>query len=1397
MAHDCSFVPSSLNAGERSPVNMGELTPLVKFIYHFTEAIYNADRTRFTLKLSFFNATREQFLEQVDDAEIIEAFAPQPNIGSIHKCIRHVVSPGFRLTRENNDAMAAELGDGDLNTCIRTYAAQINNTVNNDTQMFVCFTTVLEHLSRSVAFLLTKTILAIGLYKEVYAWTSQIPALEAAVTDMLLSLGSRTETNEEALRLVNMRNQSGTKYTNYKNMTAQNHWDTLRNHLRGFEVNFVNFRWTEFTVRIADRTIWWTHAVPSDTQLSTLLEDPDLATISKRLDGIVEKIRGYQPSRDVANISKKNRVIQRVALLKDELQAFKDGTGKNVSRARLMIDSLKFLNKQLETLHLEDGIEYTAASTGFDPSDVAAGLEELEEYVLEQDNIKKQKELSQKLNSMEFSRHMPGVSIVKLQGPENYLSWLNWYNSMSKMVSNSITKVTLVKQSLTNKTDQRFLENVSNLKEIIEFIKNKYSSKDEILFTELNKLYRMKRCGTNMKLMSQNSEKFLCTVALLDLHGLGSKVDRTCRSRIIDKVLTVSQQQQYLYDLVKAETIWKAKYEVRKQTAEGEDEEVQEVTLEPSESKNVSFQARAGAGSSSTPFNTPLASPTASSHSNPMVELVPLKGTTDNKLTTEQFENVMEKLKRAHFLRHHKRYFETVRRILHLSSTFYHEKGDNRYNTNFRFGGSYRHYNYDYNYKTEPVGGKNLCPLCKKSHKPALVWCYAFKDQSVEERHKTIAAMFKGCCQTCLAFDGKDNNHKGGVCSIQLAKRLKCKICSSTKHHSLLCKNSNKTPSNNPKGGFSSNSPRGGFSGRGGGQGRGRGRGRGRGGGGPGDRPGRQGKGGRGGQFKRETRKQRISNSEKAYHIVMDDDECTCEGYEEDAQHHSHAVMVDTSQPVRVEIQKAKTLPTTGQTCKVHEKMKNVCQKHKKKAEHIAKGHPDDREFYMALTTLCDAQGPNSKPEKAIVLWDTASSLSFVTKELCRRAKFPEVGKWQGTISTIESQRKSRYSIHMVTLRDHRGKLYETPCLAIDHIGTKDKIPDHIFSYIARSAKISQENLEKIHGKVDILLGVASLMKFPVTVECPGQEDLGKKLPNIKIVQCSISAQLIPFGYYSVHKLPWSKARSENFGIFSRENSIGQKNHMKLRLRIPRGEDKKGEEPNAPRPAEATAPQRAPSPLMEEDAPGTPPTPPPRVSPLTQLSRLAFPKAEVTPASSIFGKAPGVLVEPEVNHASSIFSRAPSVRVERGFHEAAKFWQKQAEKPKPSEEQILQTINDHYCAMSRKAKQEVYKMAARDVDEVNCERMRPISMCFRTQRRLKSLLDKFTFHDFNVDHEQCTITLRCDDGCLTHRHIRRIHKILQDTVPPGYNPQESDYMDMSGQNFMVGPGPRSGSSTQK
>lgn len=1297
---DTSYLPVSLNAGN-APANMAEIRPLVRFIYNLCMVQQHQMDNTFTIKVLFFQQTREQLDDRINECGIPEAFRPSHDVAGLHKVLRYVISPGFRVTRENADQLAEDMQDGELNTSIRIYARQLNNQINDNSQTFTCFTTVLEYFSRSVSFLLTKAILAASCYKAIHSWISNVGSLEAMVTDMLLSLGSRTEANTEALRLVGLRQGSCDSYRQYLNHHDNGNWNALVAHQRGLTNRNVTFKWNEFVQRFRDRTIWYQHVIPEDTQCTNLLADEEILKYSKRLDVVVEKIRNYSPSQDVANISKKTRVQQRVGQIKTDLESFRSGEQKNVSKAKLLVDSLKFLNGQLERLHVE-GIDYTQESIGFSPGDVAANLEELEQYLVDMDQKKKQVELSQKLNSMEFSKHLPGVKIVKLYGTGNYLSWISWYNQMSKMVSNTLTKTTLVKNSLTNKTDQKFLENISDLKEIMEYIKTKYASKDEILYSELQKLYRMKKCGSDMKIMLSNSETFLVSVNLFDLHGMSARIDRITRARVIDKILTTSQLENYMFDVIRAEAIWRAKYEARMEKKPEEDDESlingsqSPLPVDQDSQRNVSFDLPRQVGSSSTPYVTPTASPTSASQSNPMVELVPPRGTTEHKLTSEQVEAMIEKQKRMHLLRHHRRYYECVRRLLHHHNTFHTERSDDRRGWNKKRSGAKQ---YEDTFKTEEEQLK--CPLCKKTHGAALIWCFAFKKLSVDERLKALQTMFKDACRKCLDVDKNNDNHKGGICRFQVDRNLKCKKCDGPNHHTLLHKQQAQKPAPG-KGGAA----RGGG---GGGQGRGKPTG--------GNKSSTTGqKGGQsGGQFKRQTRKQRIARSEKAYYAEDDDEDCDCDEVQliHGVRFASHGNQVMMTQSVRKDCK--------SQVCKAGTKSKDMKTRGKKCTKH----HND---WYLACVSKCTVLGHKRQTKQAATLWDTGSSLNFVTHDLCRRMSFPQVDTWKGTMSTIDADRRASFPIHMVKFLNHLGEEVEIPCLATEYIGWKRPIPGKVFADIAKTAKIDVNTLQQVEGQIDVLAGASALDKFPCTVECPGQQALREKLPSVRVMQCRVSGSIFPFGYYTNQVIPWENAqetrmvrldRIDQYGIFAEKDLLKssfsqRKNKKNLRISIPQNKEaEQGIKDVTSSVEETQAPN---SPLSLTDSA--------KLSPLLLGSGLSR-------SQSIPGK---------------------------GYQKAMNFWQGAA--MMPSDNELKKSISQHYDQV-------------RTGLEMNCRtsiprRVHQCHGCMLCKNRFSALLDTFSVIDYKVSEKNCTLVMQCGEKCEVHRQISSVLQVIRNTTSHTY-----------------------------
>ena len=1346
---DTTFVPLSLHL-EASPGNMAEYEGISQFVYSLLES-QDLPNNAFTLRINFFNKTVDQFNQSVQNAGVIEALVPTQDFAGLHSSFKYVLQPGFRLTIGNHQTIAARFDRQDLNTQIKAYARQLNREIREDTHLVECFFEIIKYFNSGIEFLLNKSMKAISLYKSIYKWTSSIANLDAQVTNMLMSLGSRTDTNNEALALVNQREESNQLFVSYVRFHDEAKWNMINVHFLAVQLRPYNFKWTELQQHITNRRIWTNHCCPSDTQIENLLEDRTLADVSAKLDSNVAKIRSYRPSIDITNISKKERVTERVTQIKTDINRFRDGNQKNPSKAKLMIESLKFLNNQLELLNLE-GIPYTQESVGVEPNEVANNIEELENYLSEQDSQKKQKELSIKMNSMEFGKHLPGLQLVKLHSAENYLGWIVSYNNMAKVVTNPLTKISLIKASLANKTDQKFLEATTDVKECLEYLKNKYSNRQEILHCELQKLYRMKKAGNNLKIMLENSEKFILTANLFTMHGLIGKLDRVTRSRIIDRIMTESQIHLYLCDLIKAETIWKSKFEGRDQE-EDEDEQNVSIPRSPTATENpeprVSFSnnviGNTTENSSSTPFTTPLHSPISTPTLSQHVEVIPPSTTLTVRYSNDQIETILENRTREHFLRHHRRYYEATRRTLYNSSMFEQNSSRRRFQ-------NYNNYKRNqYTYKTDDNSeDKVTCQLCKTLHKPALFFCNHFRKMTVEERNHTLSNMFKDACRLCLAINNKDKNHKGGSCIIGKERNIKCH-CGSTTHNALLHKVSaksqkNKVTTKNKKG-FTDN------------------------------KDGKK----KTGQFKRETRKQRISRSEKAYNTQYDD--CTCidsDGYNcgecHLVQHNTATIKLNDSNKSntfyltqiknscywlqaecnKVKFNSARKSSANKHICNRHTRKENSVKRNPKHVEDKRNAHTEEvcqeKPIYLACTSECQINGPSNKKEKAIILWDNASSLNFINKKLCDQLELPRIGEWHGTLSTINNTQSVTHPIYLTEIQDYKGIRHKTICLAIDFVGNKDAIPHQILQNITKKAKIDIEDVDKADGEIKLLLGVSALKMFPHYIETPGDSILAEKFPNVRIMQCSINGKVILFGEYAVHKALWEMNKiwsnfvsqdGQTFGIFSNEaakNVRGSfRNKKNLTLEIPSYQSYKEK-------TESTETLKPDSPSCSRK----------RLSPMAALSPFRFPSNTSIQETMDVLKELNLMKTPK---STPKFTHSHEYNFSEDRETLRKKINEEIKNLRRSQEDSPNTSEGYPCNQPQEAKINIDEVTNKINQEHQYQVPRPHSCnnCFRCSSQITNMLKHCKIINYKMNEYTCTITLECDENnCEIHKKINEV-----------------------------------------
>lgn len=513
---------------------------------------------------------------------------------------------------------------------------------------------------------------------------------------------------------------------------------------------------------------------------------------------------------------------------------------------------------------------------------------------------------------------------------------------------------------------------------------------------------------------------------VLRSHNLLGKIDRSVRDRLFDKLFTNQQKTLFTVEAVRSESYWQ-KFDAGK--------------LAPND--NLNLPEDEPSQRNSTAFATPNTSvlnqqqgDEDNQRDTASVILAP-KVTGDLEVSEEE-EEKMEGRRRNLFIRLHSRYYEAARRV-YFSEMVLDSK----------------------------VQAGAPCPVCSLNHNNNLVKCQVFAKMKISERQRVISRMKTNCCRRCLLFSFDPQQHPivDNKCPLQIKLDLKCKhpACKDDPltHSPLLCYNAQRAEG-------------------GGGHGhaaRGRGqpwRGRGRGGRGGANSRGRGGgRGGGRGQFRRQTRKSRISGSEKSYRVTADEN-----SQEEDRDCYDDTCKIH---PVNF---------IQGVSYKVHNKT-----------------NTDFNEMDISCASSCTLVS-EKRDLAGLCLYDSGSSLSFVRETTAKQLGLQSDSVWNGFLSTLTVKNDQKFNIYVVKIRGEDGMVYKVSCLGVEDIGSKEQMHTELLTALCKVAGICKTAMDQSAGPLSLLLGTNAFRLFPKTVKPPGHEKLSKKHPNLKLFYSKLSQQL-------------------------------------------------------------------------------------------------------------------------------------------------------------------------------------------------------------------------------------------------------------------------------------------------
>ena len=143
--------------------------------------------------------------------------------------------------------------------------------------------------------------------------------------------------------------------------------------------------------------------------------------------------------------------------------------------------------KQLknEAVKLATKVEWTESSFGISSADLDDIIIELNEKLIEGRRSERQNEAKTKKISDQISSRGPALSLPKITSPTDILQWVKMYKKITVLVDSDISKLALIKQSLTG-SDKKSTDHLDKIGDVLSYIHQKYMKEDIILNILLN-----------------------------------------------------------------------------------------------------------------------------------------------------------------------------------------------------------------------------------------------------------------------------------------------------------------------------------------------------------------------------------------------------------------------------------------------------------------------------------------------------------------------------------------------------------------------------------------------------------------------------------------------------------------------------------------------------------------------------------------------------------------------------------------------------------------------------------------------------------------------------------------------------------------------------------------------
>ena len=400
------------------------------------------------------------------------------------------------------------------------------------------FINLVKKISKSLFILIVKMHQAIVLNYHAFRLEAATLSLHTDYNELLLGLCTKEMVVEKAKQIHEIRQEMNKSYVDYL---------ALRNHeldpfiqaiIPGLVFsNVFSFENYKSQLLAGDfGKIWHHQSVPLP------MSEPKLKELSEALDSIITKIAAYKATEVQVQEKGAKNLKKNIQNIINKWKLAKEENSFTIPFLEVILEGYKSLKR--EAIQIASKIEWTEDNIGISQDNLDQQVIEISQALSDAKDLKKKSDDKEKKISDNICSKCPNLSLPRIQNPSDILLWMKNYKQMSEYIPNDLTKISIIKSSLTNK-DKKAVEHLDSVGAILSFIHSKYMKPDIILSILLKNSYALTEPWTLSQSL-KNIDEFLLNVTNFFEFKMETNINSKFRDDLVPKLFTQDYRIRFI-----------------------------------------------------------------------------------------------------------------------------------------------------------------------------------------------------------------------------------------------------------------------------------------------------------------------------------------------------------------------------------------------------------------------------------------------------------------------------------------------------------------------------------------------------------------------------------------------------------------------------------------------------------------------------------------------------------------------------------------------------------------------------------------------------------------------------------------------------------------------------------